>query len=111
MLNNSGGFMNKITFGLLCGFVFGAFSVIIMLPMKFDSKREKYESLIGSFLERFMLGFIIPNDIGLSPILTGAIFGFGLSLPTSIITRAYIPINLIGIAGGLLIGFLSGVLL
>ena len=79
-----------------------------MLPMKMDDKRKKVEAIVGAFLERFALGFIIPNlQLGINPIITGGIFGFGLSLPTSIITRAYIPINAIGIIGGIIIGIIT----
>jgi hypothetical protein len=55
-----------------------------------------------------MLGFIIPNiSIGLHPIITGGVVGLGLSLPTSIITHAYIPINVIGIVGSVIIGIVT----
>jgi hypothetical protein len=100
--------MDRVTLGLLCGLVFGVIDVLIMLPMKVADKRKKMESLVAAFLERFMLGFIIPNlNIGLHPIATGALFGLGLSLPTAIIVRAYAPIVGIGIVGGVIIGFLT----
>jgi hypothetical protein len=38
--------------------------------------------------------------------LVGLIFGFLLSLPSSIITRAYAPIIGTGILGGVIIGFI-----
>jgi hypothetical protein len=99
--------MNRILLGLLCGLGFGIVDIILMLPMKFEDKRKKIEAILGAFLERFVLGFIIPNiQLGISPIITGGILGLGLSLPTSIITRAYIPINAIGIIGGIIIGLI-----
>lgn len=101
--------MNHITLGVICGLAFGILDVLIMIPLKFEDNRKRIEAFSGAFLERFMLGFLIPNvNLGISPLLTGGIIGIGLSLPTSIITRAYIPINVIGIIGGLVIGYISG---
>lgn len=101
--------MNHIFLGLICGFVFGLIDALIMLPMKFDDKRKKLEAISSAFLERFFIGFIIPNaNFGLPSIVSGGLIGLAFSLPTSIITRAYLPINIIGFLGGLIIGFISG---
>jgi hypothetical protein len=102
--------MDRVTFGLICGLVFAIVDALIMIPLKFETKRKRMEAMAGAFLERFMLGLLIPNmDWGLSPIATGALLGIGLSLPTSIITRAYVPINAIGLAGGAVIGWFTTV--
>jgi hypothetical protein len=104
--------MNHITLGITCGLAFGIIDVLIMIPMKFENKRKKIEALIGAFIERFMLGFIIPNiTIGLDPVATGASLGLGLSLPTALIVRAYVPIIAIGIVGGIIIGFITALVL
>ena len=104
--------MNKITLGLICGLVFGFLDVLIMLPLKFENKRKKYEAMSSAFLERFMTGFIIPNiDLGLHPAAAGCLIGIGLSVPTAIITRAYIPIIGTGVAGGVIIGFVTKIML
>ncbi|MFZ7131317.1 MAG: hypothetical protein ACOWWR_03060 [Eubacteriales bacterium] len=104
--------MNGVVLGIICGTVFGLIDVLIMLPMKVEDKRKKMEALAGAFIERFMLGFIIPNiDISLHPIATGAILGLGLSLPTALIVRAYIPIISIGILGGIIIGWITNMVL
>ena len=104
--------MSSITLGIVCGLVFGIIDVLIMIPMKVEDRRRKIEALIGAFTERFMLGFIIPNiSIGLHPIATGALLGLGLSLPTALIVRAYAPIVGIGIAGGIIIGFITTLVL
>jgi hypothetical protein len=104
--------MNNITLGIVCGLAFGIIDVLIMIPMKFENKRKKIEALIGAFIERFMLGFIIPNiTIGLHPVATGALLGLGLSLPTALIVRAYVPIVAIGIVGGIIIGFITTLVL
>ena len=64
-----------------------------MLPMKYENSRKKKEAISSAFLERFIIGFLIPvTDLGINPIFTGIIIGAGLSIPTSIITRVYIPI-------------------
>jgi hypothetical protein len=100
--------MSYIVFGVLCGICFGVLDVLLMLPLKYETKRKKYEALSGAFLERFMLGLIVPNvTLGLNPIVTGGLLGFGLSIPTAIITRAYIPITVIGVIGGAAIGLLQ----
>jgi hypothetical protein len=104
--------MDKVTLGLICGAAFGIISAGIMIPMKLGDRRQKIESLIASFLERFMLGFLIPVVcIGLNPIITGALLGAGLSVPTAVITRAYAPIIGIGIAGGIIIGVITNAVL
>jgi hypothetical protein len=98
--------------GLICGTAFGVFSVAIMLPMKLGDKRKKTESLVASFIERFILGFLIPVvSFGLNPIVTGALLGLGLSVPTAIITRAYAPIMGIGLIGGVIIGVITNAVL
>lgn len=100
--------MNKVVFGLICGLAFGIIDVLVMIPLKFEDNRKRNEAMIGAFLERFMLGFLIPNcNLGINPIITGALLGIGLSVPTSVITRAYIPINAIGLVGGIIIGIIT----
>lgn len=95
--------MDKLTLGLLCGLVFGVLDVVVMIPLPEKDKRKKTEAMMGAFIERFMLGFLIPNiDLGLHYAITGLILGLGLSLPTAIITRVYAPIVGIGIVGGVI---------
>ncbi len=97
--------MNHILLGLLCGLAFGVIDVLLMLPLKYDSKKNKTEAMTGAFIDRFLIGFIIPNlQFGISPVITGLLAGLLFSVPSSIITRAYIPINLTGLAGGGLVG-------
>ena len=101
--------MSKITLGLICGLAFGALDVLIMLPMKFEDKRKKKEAFASAFIDRFVLGFLVPVvNLGIHPALVGAILGLALSLPSAIITRAYAPIVGIGVVGGLIIGLISG---
>lgn len=100
--------MNKITFGLTCGLIFGVLDVLMMVPLKYENDRKRNEAMSAAFIERFMIGFLIPNvNLVLHPTVTGLLLGFGLSLPSAIITRAYIPIIAIGVVGGVIIGFLT----
>ena len=104
--------LNGITLGLISGIGFGIFSALIMVPMHFESGREKWEAVTSAFVDRFMIGLLIPNVIfGLDPILTGLFLGVGLSIPSAIISRAYAPIILIGALGGLIIGYISKMVL
>lgn len=99
--------MTKITLGLISGLIFGVLDVLIMIPMPEKDKRKKIEAMSGAFVERFMIGFLIPNvDLGIHYAITGLILGIGLSLPSAIITRIYAPIVGIGIVGGLIIGYI-----
>ncbi len=104
--------MSAIRLGIVMGLVFGILDVAIMIPLKFDTPRKKWEALIGAFIERFMLGFLIPVvDLGIHPALTGLLIGLGLSIPTAVITRTYAPIIGIGVAGGVIMGFVTKFLL
>ena len=100
--------MSKITLGLIAGLVFGILDVLVMILLPEKDKKKKAEAMISAFIERFMIGFIIPNlDLGIHPAITGLIVGTGLSVPTAIITRVYPPIIGIGVVGGLIIGFIT----
>jgi hypothetical protein len=99
--------MNKAILGAICGLVFGAVDVLIMIPLKYENSRKRIEAMGAAFLERFMIGFLIPNvELGMHPALTGLLLGTGLSLPSAIITRAYAPIIGVGMAGSVIIGFI-----
>lgn len=102
--------MSNITMGLIFGLAFGVLDALVMLPLKYENKRKKTEAITGAFIERFMLGFLIPNvNLGIHPAYVGLILGLGLSLPSVIITRAYVPIITIGVIGGVIIGFLTNI--
>jgi len=103
--------MNHIIWGLIFGLSFGAIDVAVMIPLKFDSRQQKNEAMIAAFIDRFMLGFLIPAiDIGMNPIITGVLLGLGLSLGPAIISKAYAPIIGVGVVGGAIIGLLTTVL-
>ena len=94
--------MSRTLLGSICGLVFGAIVVLTMLPMEFPDKRA---ALIGAFLNRFGVGFVIgAAQLPIPGWASGLVFGLLLSLPDAIITKAYVPIIVIGLIGGLIIG-------
>jgi hypothetical protein len=50
--------MSRIYLGILCGLAFGGVEAAMMLPMIFADKRA---AILGAFLARFALGFVICN--------------------------------------------------
>jgi hypothetical protein len=77
-----------------------------MLPMSFSDKRA---ALLGAFLNRFAIGFLVPLVQLPGPRWAiGLGLGVLLSLPDGIITKAFAPIVGMGAVGGLLIGWLAG---
>ena len=76
-----------------------------MLKMKFADKQA---AITGAFINRFAVGFLIPNALpSVDPIVRGLLLGILLSLPDAIITKSYIPIIALGIIGGLLLGIIT----
>ncbi len=95
--------MSKPILGLICGLVFGALDVGLMLPMSFP---DKSTALLGAFTSRLAIGFVIgcvqlPSWPGW---VVGLVFGLLISLPDAIITQKYLPILVLGGIGGLVIG-------
>src|SRR4051794_12936703 len=95
--------MSKMLLGLICGLVFGAIDIALMLPMSFP---DKPTALLGAFTSRFAIGFVIgcvqlPTWPGW---MVGLFFGLLISLPDAIITHKYVPILVFGGIGGLIIG-------
>jgi len=98
--------MPKIMLGIICGIVFGAVSVATMIPLKFEDKKA---AMAGAFVNRFGIGFVIgTTSLPFPAWVSGLIFGLLLSLPDAIITKAWIPIMGLGIAGGILCGLAIG---
>ena len=95
--------MSRLAVGLVCGLIFGAVDVALMLPMSFPNKRT---ALLAAFLSRFGIGLVIPlvNLPTWPGWLVGVTFGVLLSLPDAIVTKAYVPILIGGAIGGLVIG-------
>ena len=100
--------MDQLTKALISGIVFGLLAVTVMIPMDFGGKDKKRDAILGAFIERFSIGFVIPLiSLPFPHVLTGLFLGLLLSLPSAIITRTYTPILVMGTLGGLIIGFLS----
>jgi hypothetical protein len=97
--------MSRLAVGLLCGLVFGAVDVALMLPMSFPDKRT---ALLAAFCSRFGIGLVIPLvQLPWPGWLIGLAVGVILSLPDAIVTKAYAPILLSGAVGGVIIGGLT----
>ena len=98
--------MNKILLGAISGIIFGIIAVLMMIPLKFEDKRN---AMLGAFINRFAIGFLIGASTLPIPIWAqGLVIGLLLSLPDAIITKSWVPIIGIGIVGGLIIGFIIG---
>ena len=96
--------MSKFILGIICGIVFGIAVVVMMIPMEFP---DKGAALIGAFLNRFGIGFVIgAAKLPMPGWVSGLIFGLLLSLPDAVITKAYAPIIVLGLIGGAIIGFI-----
>lgn len=95
----------KITSGLIAGLIFGILDILMMIPLPSENKTA---AMVGAFINRFAIGFLIPvTDIPTVPWIRGLIIGLLLSLPDAIITGAYIPIIGIGIVGGIIISIFT----
>ena len=96
--------MNPLKFGLLAGAVFGSVTALSMLPLQFA---DKPTALMGAFLSRFAIGFLIPQcTMPVSGIAKGALVGLLISMPDAVITKGYVPIIGMGVLGGAVIGWL-----
>ena len=98
--------MSRVLLGTICGVVYGVLSAASMIPLSFPDKRA---ALLGAFLNRFSIGFVIgAAQLPLPPWAQGLIFGILLSLADAIITKAYAPILIFGAIGGTLVGIIVG---
>jgi hypothetical protein len=86
--------MSSPLWGLVAGLVFGAVAVGMMLPMAFPDKRT---ALLGAFVDRLGIGIVIGCvHLPWSGWAVGLFFGLLLSLPSAVITKAYVPILVLG---------------
>ncbi len=76
-----------------------------MIPLPMENKTT---AMIGAFINRFAIGFLIPVvELPATPWIKGLLIGLLLSLPDAIITKAYAPILGIGIVGGIIISLVT----
>jgi hypothetical protein len=98
--------MAPLAFGTVAGLAFGVVDVLLMIPLNLPDKRT---AMIGAFLSRFAIGFLIPLvHAPMAPWLRGAMVGLLISLPDAWITKSYAPILIGGVVGGAVIGWASG---
>ncbi|CAG0983585.1 hypothetical protein ARNL5_02678 [Anaerolineae bacterium] len=99
--------MENIPLGILLGLLFGGVDIVPMFKMNLPDKQA---AIIGAFVNRFAIGFLIPNALPeIDPIPRGALLGGLLSVPDAVITKVYAPILGIGLVGGLIIGIITRV--
>lgn len=98
--------MSRIILGTICGLVFGAIDIAIMLSMSFPDKRA---AITAAFIARFGIGFAIgAARLPWPGWAVGLVFGLLLSIPDGIITKSYAPIIGMGAVGGTIIGVIVG---
>ena len=96
--------MSRVRLGFICGVIYGSLSVATMIPLQFN---DKLAAMLGAFLNRFAIGFVIGAvRLGWPGWMVGLVFGILLSLPDAIITKAYAPILILGAIGGTVIGII-----
>ena len=96
--------MSRFMLGSICGLVFGAVDIAIMMPMSFPDKKA---AITAAFIARFGIGFAIgAARLPWPGWAVGLIFGLLLSIPDAIITKSYGPIIGMGVLGGTVIGFI-----
>ena len=97
--------MQRLYLGIVCGLAFGGIDTAMMIPLSFPDKRA---AMLGAFVARFALGFVICNvRLPWPGWVVGLLLGILLSLPDAIITKASIPIIVSGAVGGTIIGWIA----
>ena len=105
--------MPRLALGLVAGALYGALSAASMLPLRFPDKRA---ALLGAFLNRLAIGVVVGavvgapqvDALGFPPWVIGLAAGVLLSAADAVITKAYVPIFVLGALGGAVIGWLVG---
>ena len=98
--------MPLLLFAVVAGVAFGVVDVLLMIPLSFPDKQT---AMLGAFLSRFAIGFLILlTKLPLAPWLAGGLIGLLVSLPDAVVTKSYAPILISGVVGGVLIGWASG---
>ena len=98
--------MQRLYLGIVCGLIFGGVDTALMIPLSFPDKKA---AMLGAFIARFALGFVICNiKLPWPGWLVGLVLGILLSLPDAIITKATSPILASGVVGGTIIGWIAG---
>jgi hypothetical protein len=94
--------VSHLTFGVVAGLAFGTLAVLSMLKLTFPDKRA---ALTAAFVDRFCIGLVVGVvSLPWPSWVIGLGFGLLLSLPSAIITKAWAPILVFGMIGGVVIG-------
>ena len=97
--------MTNLTYGVVSGAVLGLLAIGPMFKMSFADKRA---AISAAFIERFTIGLVIALVALPWPHwAVGLLFGLLLSIPSALITKAHVPILVLGGVGGLLIGLIQ----
>jgi hypothetical protein len=100
--------MSRLPLGVLLGLGCATLACLVMIPLKFPTPNEKKRAILGAFLNRFVLGFVVGNVVlPLPGAAAGAILGLAVSAPDAVITKAYAPILGMGTAMGALCGWIA----
>jgi hypothetical protein len=100
--------MSRPALGVLLGLGCAVLACLVMVPLKFPTPEEKRRAILGAFLNRFVLGFVVANVVlPLPGAVAGAMLGFGVSAPDAVITKAYAPILGMGTVMGALCGWIT----
>ena len=100
--------MSRITLGVLIGLGCAILASAVMIPMKFPTAEEKRRAILGAFLNRFVLGFVVANvALPLPSAVAGGVLGLAVSAPDAVITKAYAPILVLGTAMGAVGGWIA----
>jgi hypothetical protein len=98
------GAMARLSLGIVCGLIYGVLSAASMIPLTFPDKRA---ALLGAFLNRFSIGFVLGAvSLPWPGWVSGLVIGVLLSLADAVITKAYAPIIILGSIGGSVIGLI-----
>jgi hypothetical protein len=97
--------MTNLAYGLVSGVALGGLAIGPMFKMSFPDKRA---AISAAFIERLTIGLVVSLvSLPWPGWLVGLVFGTLLSLPSALITKARVPILIIGAVGGLLIGLIQ----
>ena len=95
--------MTPLIFGLVAGSLLGAIAIAPMFKMTFPDKRA---AISAAFVERLTIGLVVSLVALPWPRwVIGLAFGLLLSSPSALILpKARVPILVLGVIGGLVIG-------
>jgi hypothetical protein len=94
--------MTNIAYGVLSGTALGVLAIGPMFKMTFADKQS---AIVAAFIDRFAIGLVVSLvSLPWPGWVVGLVFGVLLSLPSALITKARVPILIVGAVGGLLIG-------